>query len=72
MAKYTIAEACHVSIVLDGEVLDLDLTAGDVELAQPVADLLIAQGLASEATKSSKKTSVTEVVAETPSEPTQE
>ena len=75
MAKYTLIEAVHVSITLDGQAIDLDLTAGDVELDQPIADLLVAQGLATEAAaKGSKspKTLVADPVAETSTTTTEE
>lgn len=55
MALITISEAVRVDISLDSERIELDLAAGDVEVPQPVADLLIAQGLAVVATKSSSK-----------------
>lgn len=75
MAKYTITEACHVSIVLEGKSVEFDFEAGDTELDQPVAELLIAQGLATDVTAaktSTRKTSAAEVVAEPVTEPIQE
>lgn len=56
MAKITIAEAVHVSTTIDGEHIDRDLAAGNVDVEQAIADLLIAQGLAVPATKGSKNT----------------
>ena len=46
MAKYTINEDVHVSMQLHGESVELELTAGDVELDEHVARVLVAQGLA--------------------------
>lgn len=62
MAKITIAEPVHVAIVIDGEAVNLDLVAGDINVDQNVADILIAQGLATESTgksSSGKKPSAT-------------
>jgi hypothetical protein len=64
MAKITINEAVHVSIVIDGETIERDLTAGDVDVEQAIADLLISQNLAS--LKVGKKTTPIEpIVVET-------
>lgn len=51
---YTIKEAIHVSIVLDGEAVELDYKAGDTDLPQAVADHLVANGFATE-TSTAKK-----------------
>ena len=64
MAKITITESVHVSVQLDGETIELDLAAGDADVEQAVADLLIAQSLAVLPTKGSKKTASTEPVVE--------
>lgn len=62
MALITLTEAVRVDISLDSERIELDLAAGDVEVEQPVADLLIAQGLAVVATtKSTSKKNSTPV-----------
>jgi hypothetical protein len=53
--SYTLTEAIHVSITIDGQAQDLDYTAGDTELPEPVAELLIAQGIATPAVAPSKK-----------------
>lgn len=66
MAKITINEAVHISTVIDGEIIDLDLTPGDIDLHDVIADLLITQGHASPAGKTSKKTSSAAPVEETP------
>jgi hypothetical protein len=67
MAKITINEAVHVSIVIDGETIERDLTAGDVDVEQAIADLLISQNLAS--LKVGKKTAPIEpIVVETATE----
>ena len=59
MALITLTEAVRVDISLDGKRIELDLTPGDVEVEQPVAELLLAQGLAvvAVAKSSSKKNS---------------
>lgn len=55
--SYTITEPVHITMTVDGEDVSLDLAPGDVELSAPIADLLVAQGVATEATsKSTKKT----------------
>lgn len=43
---YTISEAVHVSTTVDGESVELDFTPGDIDLPEAVADLLVAQGIA--------------------------
>lgn len=72
MAKITITEAVHVSIAIDGEHIDRDLTVGDIEVEQAIADLLIAQGLATEVSRGGKKIAASAPVEtptiETPSE----
>lgn len=60
MAKITITEAVHVSIVIDGETIERDLTAGDVDVEQAIADLLITQGFAT--LKGGKKTAPVEPI----------
>lgn len=78
MAKITILQAVHVDINIDGERAELDLTPGDTEVVSQVAQLLIDQGFATEATgntsKSNKtKTSAPEWVEEAPiQEPVEE
>ena len=68
MAKITLSEAVHVSITIEGNAVELDLTVGDNDVEQNVADLLIGQGLAVESSSktSTKKTSSTPIVEETP------
>jgi hypothetical protein len=69
MANITITEAVHVSITgADGEPADLDLKAGDNDVEQVVADLLISQGLATP--KTSKASATKDVVGDssTPTE----
>lgn len=46
MAHINITEQVHVDIRVDGETISEDFTAGVVEVIQPVADLLVAQGIA--------------------------
>lgn len=46
---YTISEAVHVSAVIDGETVELDIKVGDTDLPESVADLLVAQGIATPA-----------------------
>lgn len=73
MAKITINEPVHVEIRIDGATIERDFTAGDVDVEQPIADLLIAQGLAAPASKGSKNVQTKPVVDETPiAEPTPE
>lgn len=50
MAKITINQSVHVDITIDGERAELDLTPGDTEVASQVAQLLIDQGFATDAT----------------------
>lgn len=62
MAKITIFEPVHVDIRIDGETISSDLAKGNHEVDQHIADLLIAQGVATfaadePAPKSNKKTS---------------
>lgn len=65
MAKINLTEAVHVSITVEGKTLDLDLSVGDNDVEQVVADLLVAQGLVNEAgTKNPKKSSPVTVVEE--------
>lgn len=52
---YTITEAVHVDIRIDGETISADYAPGDVDLPQPIADLLVAQGLATPTAVSSGK-----------------
>lgn len=59
---YTISEAVHVTFTVDGETVELDITAGDSDLSESVADLLVAQGIATPAAakKAAKSTSTVE------------
>lgn len=61
MATISITEQVHVDIRIDGVTISNDFAPGITEVEQPVADLLIAQGLATvavaEQAKPSKKTS---------------
>lgn len=67
MAKITLSEAVHVSISLDGKAVELDLAVGENEVHSSVAEVLVAQGLVSDSSsKTSKKTSSTSIVEETP------
>lgn len=66
MALITIKEAVRVDITLDSKRIELDLVAGDTDVEQPIADLLIAQGLAVVASKSSSK-KISSIVEETES-----
>jgi hypothetical protein len=71
MAKITLTEAVRVSLMLDGKAVELDLTAGDTDVEQVVADLLIAQGVATyqvEKTTTKKSPSTAPVVEDTPIE----
>lgn len=43
--KYTMSEAVHVDLRVDGEDYSGDYGPGDVDLPGPVAELLAAQGL---------------------------
>lgn len=73
MAKITINEPVHVEIRIDGKTTERDFTAGDVDVEQPIADLLIAQGLAAPASKGSKNVQTKPVADENPiAEPTPE
>ena len=70
MAKITVIEAVHVAATIEGAAIELDLIAGDNEVEQSIADLLITQGLATEAvskSSASKKSSSADVVVEIPS-----
>ena len=65
MAKINLNEPVHVSITVEGEAIELDLITGDNDVEQVVADLLIAQGIATETSgKNTKKTSPSIVVEE--------
>lgn len=68
MAKITITEAVHISTQLDGEAINLDLIPGDIEVADHVAEILIAQNFAAPFVKGGKKTAPVEPtpIAETP------
>jgi hypothetical protein len=65
MAKITINEPVHVEIRIDGTTIERDFTTGDVDVEQPIADLLIAQGLAAPASKGSKNVQTKPVPDET-------
>lgn len=56
MSKFTLTEPIHVDLRVDGEDFSGDYTAGDVELPDAVADLLVAQGFATAVTGGKKKT----------------
>lgn len=59
--SHTLKEAVHVTMTVDGADFSVDYAAGDVDLPQPIADLLVAQGLATVTkAKSSKTTTATE------------
>lgn len=59
---HKISEALHLTMTdASGAAVELDLAPGDVDLAPEVADLLVAQGLATPSTtKAAKATSTTE------------
>lgn len=61
MAKITTTEAVHVSTVIDGKTIEIDLAAGESVVEQAIADLLITQGLASTAGKKSAPAPVADV-----------
>lgn len=46
MANITIKEQVHVDLRIDGITISEDFAPGDVEVLEPVADLLVSQGLA--------------------------
>jgi hypothetical protein len=58
--SYTLSEAVHVAIVLDGQAQEFDYPAGDVELPDAVAELLVSQGFATPAVAASKKSKSTD------------
>lgn len=67
MAKITVLEAVHVSATIEGEAVDIDLTAGENTVEPSVADLLVNLGLATEGIQKSsagKKSSSADVAAE--------
>lgn len=51
---YTVSEKVHVDMRVNGEDISGDFGPGDVELVQPIADLLLASGLATEVSASKK------------------
>jgi len=57
---YTITETASVTMTVAGETVTIDLEPGDHDLAPEVADLLIAQGIATPATKTPKRKTSTE------------
>lgn len=59
--KYTLSETVNVDIRIDGQDASATYEAGDVELPPAIAELLVAQGFASEAvtTKKSKTSETT-------------
>lgn len=63
MAKFTIIQAAHVDIRIDGETLELDVKPGDTELDPRVGEVLVAQGIAQLSTgKTSKPSASTDPV----------
>lgn len=52
--SYNLPEAVHVDMRVDGETISKDFGPGVVDLPQPVADLLVSQGLATQSTSKSK------------------
>lgn len=61
MATYTIRESVHVDIRVNGEDLSGTYGPGDVNLPMPVADHLVALGLATLAVASKKATKSTPI-----------
>lgn len=59
---HTISEPLHLTMTgPDGAAVELDLAAGDVELAPEIAEVLVAQGLATPTKpKATKAASTTE------------
>lgn len=57
MATHTLSEKVHVDIRVNGETISTDFGPGDVVLTPAVAELLVAQGVATPVVKASKKTS---------------
>lgn len=55
MAQYTLNKDVRVVMQVDGAPLELDLAAGDVELPDHVARLLVARGIADVAKPKPKK-----------------
>jgi len=58
--NYTITEQVHVDIRIDGQTISADYTPGDIEIPIEIGDLLIAQGLATLAPATGKKSKSTE------------
>lgn len=52
--SYTLSEAVHVDIVLDGVAQAFDFKAGDNDIPEAVATVLVAQGFATETVASKK------------------
>jgi hypothetical protein len=70
MAKITTTDGIQVSITLDGVDQSVSLEPGDHDVLDPIADLLLNQGLATITSKSSsKKTSAPAPVSENPTIP---
>ena len=55
MAKYTLNKNVRVAMQVDGKPVELDLQAGDVDLDDYVARLLVARGIAEIAKPKPKK-----------------
>lgn len=55
MAKYTLNKNVRVAMQVDGKPVELDLEAGDVDLDDHVARLLVARGIAETAKPKPKK-----------------
>lgn len=66
MATYTITESVHVDIRVNGEDFSGSYGPGDVDLPQPVADHLVAVGLATKATATKKASAKSTPEVETP------
>lgn len=56
---YTISDKVHVDLRVDGKTISEDFGPGDVELPPAVAELLLAQGLATETSAKTSKTKST-------------
>lgn len=61
---HTLKEAVKVSIVIDGEAVEVDYAAGDTDLPPVIADLLVSQGLATQAKSKASKSTTTDAPTE--------